>query len=209
MAKGLGIPVSAHRIIHDRDGEPALMVERFDRVPGESRQSALAVEDGCQLLNIYPADKYNVSAEQVVGALSSVCASRIVAVRNAYLQLLFAWLTGDGDVHAKNLSVVQSTSGEWRMSPVYDVTSTLVYGDTTTALAMGGRSEGFIRKHLLELGLSVGLALPAATSALEGALRATASLIPQLETGVLPFDQNLTRRWIRQLNRRRRDAMHM
>lgn len=207
MAKGLGIPVSAHRIVHDRDGEAALVVERFDRVRRDAQPSALAVEDGCQLLDIYPADKYNVTAEEVVEALVSVCSSRAVAVRNAYLQLLFAWRTGDGDVHAKNLSVVQSLQGEWRISPIYDVPSTLPYGDDTMALAMGGRSEGLIRKHLLEFGQSVGLSPVAATSALERVLKATVALVPRLESGVLPFDEHLTRRWIRQLARRRRDAI--
>ncbi len=208
MAKGLGVGISAHRIIHDREGEPALVVERFDRTLRDGQSVALAVEDGCQLLNIYPADKYNASAEEVVEALSSVCSARPVAVRNAYLQLLFAWLTGDGDVHAKNLSVVQSLQGEWRMSPIYDVPSTLPYGDTTMALSMGGRSEGLIRKHLLDFGRSLGLSSAAAASALERVLKTTAPLIPQLESGVLPFDQHRTRRWVRQLTRRRRDALH-
>ncbi|MEO7588583.1 MAG: HipA domain-containing protein [Arachnia sp.] len=208
MARGLGVTVSPHRIIHDRDGEPALVVERFDRVLRDDQPVALAVEDGCQLLNIYPADKYNVSAEEVVEALSSVCAARPVAVRNAYLQLLFAWLTGDGDVHAKNLSAVQSLQGEWRMSPIYDVPSTLPYGDTTMALTMGGRAEGLIRKHLLDFGRSLGLSSPAATSGLERVLKTTASLIPDLESRLLPFDEQRTRRWVRQLTRRRRDAIH-
>lgn len=207
MAKGLGIAVSTHRIVHDRDGEPALMVERFDRVVRQGQPLALAVEDGCQLLNIYPADKYNVSGEEVVDALSSVCSSRAVAARNTYLQLLFAWLTGDGDVHAKNLSVAQTPQGEWRISPIYDVPSTLPYGDNTMAITMGGRSEGLIRKHLLDFGQGVGLSLPAATSALERVLGTTAPLVPLLESGALPFDQNLTRQLTRQLARRRRDAM--
>lgn len=56
--------------------------------------------------------------------------------------------------------------------------------DTTMALTMGGRSEGLIRKHLLGFGLSPA----AATSGLERVLKTTAPLIPQLESGVLPFD---------------------
>ena len=86
MAKTLGIAASPHRIVHDRDGEPALVVERFDRVVRNGQPLALAAEDGCQLLNIFPVDKYNVSAEAVVDALSSVCSSRAVALRNTYLQ---------------------------------------------------------------------------------------------------------------------------
>ena len=89
---------------------------------------------------------------------------------------------------------------------MYDVPSTLPYGDTTVALTMGGRSEGFIRRHLLEFGQSVGLSRAAATSALERVLKTTAPLVPALESGSLPFDDHLTRHWVRQLTRRRRDA---
>ncbi|WP_414819923.1 HipA domain-containing protein [Serinicoccus sp. CNJ-927] len=38
-----------------------------------------------------------------------------------------AWATGNGDLHAKNLSVLQR-DGEWRVAPVYDVPSTVPYG---------------------------------------------------------------------------------
>lgn len=94
------------------------------------------------------------------------------------------------------------------MSPIFDVPSTLPYGDTTMALTMGGRAEGLIRKHLLDFGQSLGLVPATAVSGLERVLKTTASLIPDLESRSLPFDEECTRRWVRQLTRRRRDAIH-
>lgn len=44
-----------------------------------------------------PAGKYTVDAVEVVRALAAVVHAPRVAVRNLYLQFLFAWLTGNGE----------------------------------------------------------------------------------------------------------------
>ena len=57
-------PVVDARIVHDANGRPGLLVERFDRVNGPDGQpTALAVEDAAQVMGLYPADKYRISAE--------------------------------------------------------------------------------------------------------------------------------------------------
>lgn len=75
------VPVVSATIVHDKSGRPGLLVERFDRLTSDDRGAiALAVEDGAQVLGIYPADKYAVSAEMVVGRLADLCAARLVAL---------------------------------------------------------------------------------------------------------------------------------
>ena len=63
-AARLRIPLSRVRLIRDVAGRPGLLVERFDRIPlpggGPDDVRRLAVEDGAQVLKLYPADKYNV-----------------------------------------------------------------------------------------------------------------------------------------------------
>lgn len=130
----------------------------------------------------------------------------LLAARGVFLQLVFAWRTRDGDVHAKNLSVLQQPSGEWRLAPIYDVPSTLFYGDTSMALTMGGRRDGLIRKHLVAFGQELGLPAKAAESAMQKALKTTERVVSDLEAGALPYDPTTTRRVLRQLNRRRKDA---
>lgn len=114
-------------------------MERFDRIRQGEDVVSLAVEDACQLLDLYPADKYAVGSEEVTLAAAEVCAARPVAARAALTQFAFAWLTGNGDLHAKNLSVLQQPTGEWRVAPVYDIPSTMPYGDLTMALPLDGR----------------------------------------------------------------------
>ena len=192
-------------VVVDAQGRHGLLVRRFDRVidpDGTPRRRA--VEDACQLLNLWPADKYNTTAEEVLRAIARVCPAAPVALRDAFRQLVFAWLTGDGDVHAKNLSVVSEPGGEWRLAPAYDLPSTMVYGDLTMALPIGGRRDGLTRAHWMEFAREVGLAARAAQRVLDELLEATASLGDDLLAGVLPFDQNTTSDWVKRLRYRHR-----
>ena len=148
-ASGLRVPVTSFETIPDDTGEPGLLVGRFDRPPDGGR---LAVEDAAQLLGLHPGDKYRSIAEDLATAVAGVCDASAVALRSVLLQLVWAWLTGNGDLHAKNVSVLQEPSGEWRVAPLYDIPSTLPHGDHSAALSMGGRTEGFVRQHFADFG---------------------------------------------------------
>lgn len=202
------LPVVEAEVVHDSTGRPGLLVRRFDRTVGpEGAVAALAVEDGAQVLGLYPADKYNVTTEQVVDAVARLCAARAIAARAVFQQLCYAWLTGNGDLHAKNVSIVGAPTGEWRVAPAYDLPSTLPYRDNTLALSVGGRRSGLSRRQLLTFADRVGLPARAATRVLDDVLAVTENLEEELSGGVLPFPPNDTRDVIRQLRRRRKDAL--
>jgi len=200
-------PVVSARIVHDATGRSGLLVERFDRILGpDGEPIALAVEDAAQVLNLYPGDKYRVSAEEVIAALSAACAARALAARDIFRQLCFAWLTGNGDVHAKNLSILATPADEWRVSPAYDLPSTLPYRDHTLALSMLGKHDGFSRKSLLGFADAVGVPSRAAERTLDDVLAATDSISQELEAGRLPFSRQIVRPWVRSLRNRQRNA---
>ena len=231
-AARLRIPLSRVQLIRDVAARPGLLVERFDRVPaGKAAGSAtagglptaggspnavqrLAVEDGAQVLGLYPADKYNVGYGQVCHALAAYCAAQLPALRNLALQAAFAWLTGNGDLHAKNVSMVQQPTGEWSIAPVYDIPSTVVYGDKTLALTLGGKRTGISRKHFLGWAAGMGLTERAAVQILELALKASGPLLADLQAGTAfssmtddgasPFSVLVTRDWVKELKHRRR-----
>lgn len=81
-----------------------------------------------------------LSTEEVFGALIGLCQAPLPAARIFVSQLAFAYVTGNGDAHAKNFSVLQSADGEWRPAPAYDLPSSQPYGDSTMALTVQGRS---------------------------------------------------------------------
>lgn len=171
-AKQLGLPVAESRLVADRNGTPGLLVTRFDRGAGGERY---AMEDAAQVMGIAPAAKYTVSAEDVTCAVASKTAMPRVATRALYLQFVFAWLTGNGDLHAKNISVLQRPDGAWDLSPIYDVPSTALYRDFTLALPVSGKTKDLKLRHWDEFADSIGLPQRAARSANAVALKAAAA----------------------------------
>ena len=205
VAHRLKLPVVDCEVVHDIDGRPGLVVRRFDRATTAGGVRKLAVEDVTQLLGRYPADKYTLTSEDAARAVSDACAARLVAARSAFQQFALAWLTGNGDLHGKNLAVVQGPSGEWRPAPIYDVPSTLPYGDHSMALSLQGATQGLTRRRFLAFGSALGLPPRAVESALDEVLTATEGVLGDLEAGALLWNANLRRTVVRQLERRRRD----
>lgn len=173
-ARIMGIPVEVAELCTDVHGREGLLARRFDRVvlPGQLHITRLAMEDAGQLLNIPPAAKYDPSTEEVSEALVGACAAKPVARRNIFMQSAFAYFTGNGDLHAKNYSVLQGLDGVWTMAPIYDIPSTYVYGDKEMALSICGRKRDLRLAHWLEFADAIGLPRKAAVTALRKVLRA-------------------------------------
>lgn len=143
------------------DGEPALVVTRFDRV----RESAEGVlrrahhEDLCQSTSTLPADKYDVSAASVVTTLRMHGAAE-ETIQEFVKALIANWVLAAPDAHAKNFSVFLDQDGIADLAPLYDVSTGLGYPDADR-LAMGFGGEKIIRKitgrHLLNFASQVGV----------------------------------------------------
>ena len=171
---------------------------------GNATWHRLALEDATQVLGLPPAAKYQVDAEHVVTALAAVCGAPAVAARNLYLQFLFAWLTGNGDLHAKNVAVLRAdaaarTGSGWAIAPVYDIPCTLVYGDDSMALPIAGHTRKLRLRHWREFAAAVGLPERAAASAEQLALRAAA----KVDLAELPFHGSPLNGALRELRLRR------
>lgn len=188
LAASVGIRVPDHRIVVDSAGSTGLLVARFDRVRGpEGAWRALAQEDACQVLGLYPADKYRPTTEEVVQALTQCCEATVVAAREYLRMIVFAYLTCNGDAHAKNFSILKDPTGEWRPTPAYDLPTTYPYGDTTMALTIDGRDRQDIgRRHLLSLASSCGIPIRAAERVIDAVVDGVDARLDRL--GELPFD---------------------
>lgn len=198
-ARMLKIPVAASALVRDASGIQGLLVSRFDRISLGGVWHRLAFEDATQVLGLEPSAKYDVDAVAVVEALAGVVGAPMVAVRNLYLQFLFAWLTGNSDLHGKNLGVLRDCDGRWGVAPMYDIPCTLIYGDDSMALPICGRVEGLRARHWSEFAVEIGLSAKAAASAQRVALRAAGSV----DVECLPFAGSPKNRTIRELKARR------
>ena len=138
LARALKLPVPDVWFL--RVPEPVYLVERYDRINLAGNIVGLHQFDGCQLLGHGAGWKYErqgglVSLPKLVAAL------RALGVRGGdLLQLqrwvMFNYLIGNADAHAKNLSVLVDEKG-FRLAPFYDLLCVRVYGDTGLALYIG------------------------------------------------------------------------
>lgn len=187
-AKRSGIEAADARLVHDIHHRSGLLVRRFDREQSNTNEVIrLAQEDACQVLQIYPADKYRVDSEEVASGLARMCRSAPVAAICILRQFAFAYISCNGDAHAKNFSILRR-HGEWRISPMYDVPSSYPYGDTTMALSIAGRRrEDIGRAEFLSLGRSLSLPERAAAHMLDQLIKRCAAWLCDIPE--LPFSQ--------------------
>lgn len=169
LARRCGLEVANVELVHDRDGAAGLLVERFDRRWNAATRQVERVhqEDACQLVNRYPADKYRLRCRELAEALA-VCVSPVIETLRLMEVVAFSYLIGNGDLHAKNVSVVATGPGRGlRLSPAYDLLSTWPYGDRRMALQLEGRLDNLRRKHFVAFGARFGVAEAAVRAMLD------------------------------------------
>ena len=104
-------------------------------------------------------DKYKGSMEKVGKALGSYSSNTLLD-KTFYLDLaIFSFLTGNNDMHLKNFSMIENTSG-WVLSPAYDLLNVaIVFPEDTEELALTlvGKKKKLKREHFEKLGEGLGL----------------------------------------------------
>jgi serine/threonine-protein kinase HipA len=136
FATHLGIPTAA--VATTTIGKRELIVvERYDRiVASDGTVERIHQEDFCQATGTSPLDKYQEdggpSLAQIGAILSSVASPESLDLLFQYVAVNV--MVGNGDAHAKNISLLHLPSGEMRLAPLYDVMSTLHYGADRLAM---------------------------------------------------------------------------
>ena len=166
LAKDCGFKVAKAQIIYDKDHNPGLLVERFDR----SNQLKLHQEDACQFLNLYPADKYRVTINQIADSLMKITDAPHIEVLNLLKQYAFSYLISNGDLHAKNISLYTLEDGTITLTPLYDLICTAIYSDFKMALKMDGRDDNIKRKTFITFAARYGINEKAMNFALDNLL---------------------------------------
>lgn len=168
-ARHLGLTAATTGIAEFGD-EQAVVVERFDRreeAPG--RWSRIHQEDLCQALGVHPGLKYEAdggpTAADIADAIREATGPTVARreVRRFVDALIFNWIIGGTDAHAKNYALLHRGS-QTRFAPLYDVSSILPYDDSNghkIKLAMKVGDEYKIkrigRKQWIRLAQNVGL----------------------------------------------------
>jgi serine/threonine-protein kinase HipA len=143
----------------------ALIVQRFDRrpQPGSRGFAKEHVEDMLQVMDRFPNSKYSMEYDEILAAMRALGVSKATLL-NALRLYVFSYVIGNGDLHAKNVSLLLDKNyQQWSLSPAYDLLSTLPYTQTLSgadrmALALHEESFGrFTRSEFIEFGMRFGL----------------------------------------------------
>lgn len=155
MAKACGITTAEVKIVRDSKGQSGLLVTRFDRHYDTTtkRVRKLHQEDGCQILGVYPHDKYRLTIKDICEGVARYATAPIIEIKKIIDLYLFSYIIGNGDLHAKNISLLESPLGKtFELSPCYDLLSTLPYGDRRMAVPMMGRDDKFRLSDFISFG---------------------------------------------------------
>jgi serine/threonine-protein kinase HipA len=151
LAEAIGMDVPERELVEQSEFEgipeefktlsdgKVLLVRRFDRGAGGER---IHIEDFAQVFGIYPSRKYEGAAYHDIAAALGVAVSSAAALEFVR-RLALAVITGNGDMHLKNWSLIYRDAGDKpALAPVYDVLSTVPYipADATALSLAGERS---------------------------------------------------------------------
>jgi serine/threonine-protein kinase HipA len=123
--------------------KPALIVERFDRY-GSDFKSKLRCEDFAQIEVLPPGrdrrNKYNVDYE-ILGRVLEYSDFPDVDRLRLFARIIVFVLIGNTDCHLKNWSLLETDQG-LRLSPVYDVVNSYIYGAQGYSTRFGLQIDG-------------------------------------------------------------------
>lgn len=160
MAKACGIRAAKTFIVYDKDKNPGLLVERFDRQFNKDSKNLehLHQEDACQFLSKYPQDKYRLSLREIAEGIEEFSTSPIIENSRLIELKAFSYIIGNGDLHAKNISLIsEPMTNRVILSPAYDLLSTIPYGDQTMALHFEGKKTNLRTKDFIAFGKRCGI----------------------------------------------------
>ncbi len=166
-ARACGMDAAAHAIVSMPGDLPdALLVERFDIRRDRNDRRRMAMEDMASVRGIGPSEKYQGSIEQVARALRGVSTDAEADAAALFGRAVFAWLTGDGDLHLKNLAVLgvaPAGAGNFafvRLAPSYDTVTTRVFPgleDDHMALSLAGKRNRLSYGDFVRAGATMGI----------------------------------------------------
>ena len=137
LAIAVGLSASASQIL-ELGGELYYASERYDREYVDGKPQRLHQEDFCQILSIDPESKYEDDGGPTIPqCMEAMRRMRLApASQIAFIDsVVFNYLIGNADAHAKNHSVVYH-GRKAEFAPLYDLVSTAAYPELSREMAM-------------------------------------------------------------------------
>jgi serine/threonine-protein kinase HipA len=165
MARGAGIDMTECRL-HREGGRAHFMTKRFDRTANGDK---LHVQSLCAMMHFdfNQADAY--SYEQALQTIQRTGMPR-ADIEEQFRRAAYNVIARNHDDHVKNIAYLMNRSGEWRLSPAFDVAYSYNPSGAWTArhqMSINGKRDGFTLDDLLSLARAGGIKTAKAAAIVE------------------------------------------
>lgn len=154
MAEALGIPVVPSSLIRLQSGELSYITKRIDRTDDLQKIHML---DMFQIIEAF--DKYKSSMEKMGKAVGEYASNTLLDKLILFEITVFSFLTGNNDMHLKNFSLIETSSG-WKLAPAYDLLNVTIANPEDKeelALSLDGKKSRFKKTDFVSFGQNLGL----------------------------------------------------
>ncbi len=135
-----GINTAENALIFFENGEPAYITKRFDVKENGVKwgKEDFAALSGKTSENAGADFKYEYSYEELAELLQQFVPAYRIEMEKFFNLVVFNYLFSNGDAHLKNFSVLETQSGDYILSPAYDLINTRIHVDDTDFALYGG-----------------------------------------------------------------------
>ncbi len=146
--QAFGIEVAENALIFFKNGSPAYITKRFDLKEDGSK---LAQEDFASLSGRTPQThgehyKYSGNYLELFEIMKKFVPAYILEAPKLLKLLIFNYLFSNGDAHFKNFSLIETSMGDFKLSPAYDLLNSRIHiEDRDFAL-----EDGLLPKNLAQ-----------------------------------------------------------
>lgn len=140
------INTAENAMIFFKNGTPAYITKRFDVKEDNTKwgKEDFASLAGKTKDNAGPDFKYKYSYQEVGELIQRFVPAWRVEIEKYFTLVLFNYVVSNGDAHLKNFSLLETSKGDYILSPAYDLVNTSLHvNDTGFALEQGLFSDDF------------------------------------------------------------------
>lgn len=193
MAEEVGVRTVPHALIRLKD-QYAYITKRVDREIEKGKCEKFAMEDFCQLSGRLTEDKYRGSYEQCSKIIHKYSCRPQLDLAEFYLRLIFCYISGNSDMHLKNFSLRELTTGkrDYVLAEGYDLLPVNIVNPMDldeTALALNGKKRNLTKKDFLMLAENCGITQAAAKKIIQSVVRKQDKLKTICEQALLDEEQ--------------------
>lgn len=141
-----GINTAENGIIFFKNGSPAYITRRFDVKADGTKwgKEDFATLAGRTKDNAGADFKYTYSYEEAATLIRQFVPAWRVEIEKYFVLVVFNYLFSNSDAHLKNFSLIESETGDYFISPAYDLVNTRLHvDDTDFALDKGLFADDF------------------------------------------------------------------